>query len=79
MTHLLTLANCAPICKHHCVEHLSPHDDFFAGGGHSLLAVRMLAQVKAAFGVELPPSIARVPTGGAVLPVRGFGGGLDRV
>ncbi|MES2261194.1 MAG: amino acid adenylation domain-containing protein [Pseudomonadota bacterium] len=32
------------------------HDDFFAIGGHSLLAVQVMAGVKRLFGVELPVS-----------------------
>jgi len=33
---------------------LGRHDDFFAVGGHSLLAVRVISRLRAAFGVELP-------------------------
>ena len=32
----------------------SVQDDFFSAGGHSLLALRMLAEVGARFGVEIP-------------------------
>jgi len=30
------------------------HEDFFAAGGHSLLAARLLARLRTAFGVDLP-------------------------
>ena len=33
------------------------HDDFFEIGGHSLLAVRLMAKINAAFGTELPVSV----------------------
>ncbi|MFL6117455.1 MAG: condensation domain-containing protein [Catenulispora sp.] len=36
------------------VERLSVHDDFFACGGHSLLAIRVLARVRDVVGLELP-------------------------
>jgi amino acid adenylation domain-containing protein len=36
------------------VEHAGVRDDFFAAGGHSLLAARLLARVRNIFGVELP-------------------------
>jgi acyl carrier protein len=31
------------------------HDNFFALGGHSLLGIQMLARIRQAFRVELPP------------------------
>ncbi|WP_216216771.1 phosphopantetheine-binding protein [Amycolatopsis aidingensis] len=33
---------------------LSVHDNFFAVGGHSLTATRMLARVRSVLGTELP-------------------------
>lgn len=36
------------------VERFSTHDDFFVVGGHSLLAMRLVAELRDAFGVELP-------------------------
>jgi amino acid adenylation domain-containing protein len=36
------------------VEGLSVEDGFFSAGGHSLLAMRLAAEVRDAFGVELP-------------------------
>jgi amino acid adenylation domain-containing protein len=35
-------------------EAMGPHEDFFAAGGHSLLAVQAISRVRDAFGVELP-------------------------
>jgi thioesterase domain-containing protein/acyl carrier protein len=35
------------------VETAAPEDDFFASGGHSLLALRLIHEVNEAFGVEL--------------------------
>jgi amino acid adenylation domain-containing protein len=37
--------------------HVSVRDNFFEAGGHSLLAVRLMAQVRQRFGKELPLSI----------------------
>ena len=39
------------------IEQIGVEDDFFALGGHSLIAVRLFAQVKKAFGVEFPISV----------------------
>ncbi len=36
---------------------IGPDDDFFDIGGHSLLAVQLMAQVEKAFGTRLPPSV----------------------
>ncbi|MFY1587922.1 amino acid adenylation domain-containing protein [Micromonospora sp. WMMD734] len=36
------------------VEHVAPDDDFFALGGHSLRAVRVLSQLRALLRVDLP-------------------------
>ncbi|HVR99972.1 MAG TPA: amino acid adenylation domain-containing protein [Thermoanaerobaculia bacterium] len=35
-------------------EHVGRHEDFFAAGGHSLLAVRALGRIGAAIGREIP-------------------------
>ncbi|MFD2415744.1 amino acid adenylation domain-containing protein [Amycolatopsis pigmentata] len=35
-------------------ERVAPDEDFFAIGGHSLSAIRLLSRVRAVFGVELP-------------------------
>ncbi|TNH23991.1 AMP-binding protein [Micromonospora orduensis] len=35
------------------MEDISPDDDFYSLGGHSLHAIRLISRVKAAFGIEL--------------------------
>jgi thioesterase domain-containing protein/NAD(P)-dependent dehydrogenase (short-subunit alcohol dehydrogenase family)/acyl carrier protein len=39
------------------VDRVGIHDDFFALGGHSLIAVRLFAKAKKLFGVEYPLSV----------------------
>ncbi|HEV2844920.1 MAG TPA: amino acid adenylation domain-containing protein, partial [Thermoanaerobaculia bacterium] len=35
-------------------ERIGVHEDFFAAGGHSLLAARLVSRLRGAFGVEMP-------------------------
>jgi acyl carrier protein len=45
------------------VEHVGIHESFFDLGGHSILAARMMAQIRAPFGVQLAfHNIFRAPT-----------------
>ena len=39
------------------VDQIGVHDDFFDFGGHSLLAVRLIARIEKTFGVSLPLSV----------------------
>ncbi|HLX06675.1 MAG TPA: amino acid adenylation domain-containing protein, partial [Thermoanaerobaculia bacterium] len=66
------------------VEQVSLDDGFFAAGGHSLDAIRMLARVREAFRVQLSlPQLFAAPTPAALAaavetamrPARGPGGG----
>jgi amino acid adenylation domain-containing protein len=36
------------------VEHIRPEDSFFDLGGHSLMALRTMARIREAFGIEVP-------------------------
>ncbi|HKH44008.1 MAG TPA: amino acid adenylation domain-containing protein, partial [Thermoanaerobaculia bacterium] len=48
-------------------EAFGPNEDFFAAGGHSLLAVQALSRVRDAFGLELPlGAIFETPTPAAL-------------
>jgi len=45
------------------IEHAGIHESFFDLGGHSVLAARMMAQIRSSFGVQLPQHhIFRTPT-----------------
>ena len=49
------------------VDVVGVHDDFFALGGHSLLLVRLAAEVRRAFGADLPvAALVTAPTVAAV-------------
>ena len=49
------------------VDDIGPHDDFFELGGHSLLGTRVVARVRDALGVDLPPgAIFESPTPAAL-------------
>ncbi len=39
---------------HKSVDDVGAHDDFFAIGGHSLIATRAMARINAAFAIDLP-------------------------
>jgi hypothetical protein len=39
------------------MDSIGRHDDFFALGGHSLMAMRVMARVRRQFGVELGVSV----------------------
>jgi acyl carrier protein len=45
------------------VERIGRHDDFFALGGHSILAMQVTARIRSAFSVEVPmTSLFEFPT-----------------
>jgi len=45
------------------VEKVGVHESFFDLGGHSIMAVRLMSQIRSAFGVQLPlHHIFRTPT-----------------
>ncbi|MEV1017262.1 type I polyketide synthase [Micromonospora sp. NPDC049801] len=49
------------------VDEVGPDDDFFELGGHSLLGTRVVARLRDAFGVDLPPAaIFESPTPAAL-------------
>ncbi|WP_433121712.1 phosphopantetheine-binding protein [Micromonospora sp. CA-246542] len=49
------------------VDEIGPDDDFFELGGHSLLGTRVVARLRDAFGVDLPPAaIFESPTPAAL-------------
>ena len=45
---------CAIWSKLLALDRVGRHDNFFALGGHSLMAVQVIARVRQSFGVELP-------------------------
>jgi len=70
------------------VPQVGMHDGFFDLGGHSMLAMRLLARIRAALGVELSiralfdnptvAGVARVLPGGAASPGRPVLGAVER-
>ncbi len=60
------------------VEEVGPGDDFFALGGHSLAAVRLFAQIRKHFNVDLPlATLFQAPTLATLSALVAQAGGID--
>ncbi|WIN00199.1 amino acid adenylation domain-containing protein [Actinoplanes oblitus] len=58
---------------------VAPTDDFFALGGHSMLAIRLVNRIRSAFGAEIGlRDVFRAPTPGALDRLIGARGGAAR-